>query len=1291
MEKQIQILHLEDDAIDAELVQSVLEAASLPFQITRAQTEREFSEALLGGGYDLILADYSLPSYDGLSALKFVRMQHPDIPFIFVSGTLGEDAAINALTEGAIDYVTKQKLSRLVPAVRRAISETENQTKRRQAEEELRKSNALLERIFSTTEFMIAYLDADFNFIRVNRAYAEAENQTPEFFVGKNHFALYPDPENEVFFRRVVETGVPYIAYARPFVYQKHPERGVTYWNWTLHPIKGVDGRVNELVFSLVNVTEREKAILAQREIDERYRTLVEQASDGIFIADPNGNYLDVNPSGCTMLGYTREEVLKLNMKQLASAESQKNNPIQFDKLRSGKSVTAERTLVTKSGDLLPVEISGKAMDNGNFIGIVRDITERKRAEEALRNSERRLSEAQRIAHVGYWERNFETGRIILSDEACRIFGLSPQEVPFSLEQWHQRWLELIHPDDQSRAGQAAADALKNGPPYNLDYRIVRPDGEVRFVHSEASVRRDESGRPLYMLGMMQDITERKRVEESLRQSEQKFRALAENIPNVVFQCRNDARYTFVYLNNAIDALTGYPKEDFIEKGLSFFDLYHSDDLLGIPKPGENNESNINRGPYHVTYRIRHKSGEWRWVDEWGTGVVNESGEVEYIEGIMIDITEQKRAEQTLRESEERYRQLVELSPDAIGAFRDGKIVFVNSAAVRMAGVESAGDLIDKPIKDLVPAESWEATKQGLEQLAATNKPSPFIEAKFIPPNGAALNVEAAAIPFDYQGKRHLQIIARDITERKRHEREREAIITVSTALRQASRRAEILYIILDQMLALFDAGGTFMALLQPNAADIVVELGRGPIGEKFNGLNIPQGMGVSRWVITNKQPYLNNNALSDPLLYRPDLLEDHHCVASVPLISREQAIGALWIARRNHISEQDLKLLTAVADIAANAIHRVTLHEQTELRLHHLLALHQIDLAITANFDLNITLNILLTNVQTELDVDAAAILLFNESTDSLEYAAGLGFRTEKIVHTRAKLKDGIAGRAAFEQRTAACPDLDLAGGEISRSSLIAAEEFASHFATPLLVQGRAKGVLEVFHRKPLDPDQEWFNYFETLATQAVIAIENATLLQNLQLTNKELTQAYDATIEGWSRALDLRDRETEGHTQRVTEMSLELADKMGMSEIEKVDLRRGALLHDIGKMGVPDAILHKPGDLTESEWQIMRQHPLFAYQMLSPITYLKRAIEVSYYHHEKWDGTGYPHGLKGEEIPLAARVFAVVDVFDALTSDRPYRKAWSPEEAYRYIETHAGTHFDPQVVKVFLENRKK
>jgi putative two-component system response regulator len=194
----------------------------------------------------------------------------------------------------------------------------------------------------------------------------------------------------------------------------------------------------------------------------------------------------------------------------------------------------------------------------------------------------------------------------------------------------------------------------------------------------------------------------------------------------------------------------------------------------------------------------------------------------------------------------------------------------------------------------------------------------------------------------------------------------------------------------------------------------------------------------------------------------------------------------------------------------------------------------------------------------------------------------------------------------------------------------------------------------------------------------------------EKLQKSHRHLLEAYDATIAGWSHAMDLRDRETEGHSHRVTDLTLKLARAFGISDEELTHVRHGSLLHDMGKLGIPDSILQKPNSLTDEEWATMRKHPQFAYDMLYPIEYLRAALDIPLCHHEKWDGTGYPRGLKGEEIPLAARIFAIVDVWDALTSNRPYRPAWSKEAALNFIREQSGRHFDPQVADLFFKVRE-
>jgi HD-GYP domain-containing protein (c-di-GMP phosphodiesterase class II) len=201
-----------------------------------------------------------------------------------------------------------------------------------------------------------------------------------------------------------------------------------------------------------------------------------------------------------------------------------------------------------------------------------------------------------------------------------------------------------------------------------------------------------------------------------------------------------------------------------------------------------------------------------------------------------------------------------------------------------------------------------------------------------------------------------------------------------------------------------------------------------------------------------------------------------------------------------------------------------------------------------------------------------------------------------------------------------------------------------------------------------------------------AAVELENARFRLRLERADSDMAQVYDATLEGWARALALRDHETEDHTRRVTSRTVQLARQLGVQEEELLHVRRGAMLHDIGKLGIPDAILLKPGQLTDSERAVMRTHPALAHDLLARIPQLAPALIIPYCHHEKWDGTGYPRGLVGEQIPFVARIFAVVDVWDALSSDRPYRWAWPGERARQYLAAEAGGHFDPQVVAAFL-----
>jgi HD-GYP domain-containing protein (c-di-GMP phosphodiesterase class II) len=371
--------------------------------------------------------------------------------------------------------------------------------------------------------------------------------------------------------------------------------------------------------------------------------------------------------------------------------------------------------------------------------------------------------------------------------------------------------------------------------------------------------------------------------------------------------------------------------------------------------------------------------------------------------------------------------------------------------------------------------------------------------------------------------------------------------------------------------------------------------------------------------------------------------------------------------------------------------IRDITKYKQSEEKIKNQLdqldALHSIDLAITSGADLSQTLSMILEHVRKHLNIDAASVLLLKPKTQRLEFAAVSGFRTAALQYTHLQVGEGLAGQAVQKRKIVHVSNLKTHKTGLLRSPIFSIEGFISYYAIPLIAKGQVLGVLEIFHRSILSANQDWMNFLNTLAGQAAIAIDSAMMFKDLQRSNVELTLAYDKTIDGWSRALDLRDKETDDHPRRVTELTLRLAKHMSIPDEELIHIRRGATLHDIGKVAMPDDILFKPGPLTAEEWVIMRRHPLIAAEMLKPISYLARALPIPRFHHEKWNGSGYPDGLAGESIPLAARLFAFADVYDALTSDRPYRRALSKEDALGFIRENSGIHFDPKIVPVFMQ----
>jgi len=402
----------------------------------------------------------------------------------------------------------------------------------------------------------------------------------------------------------------------------------------------------------------------------------------------------------------------------------------------------------------------------------------------------------------------------------------------------------------------------------------------------------------------------------------------------------------------------------------------------------------------------------------------------------------------------------------------------------------------------------------------------------------------------------------------------------------------------------------------------------------------------------------------------------------ALPIKGGEAVMGVLDLQAKQPgaFDETDAEALRVLADQFAVALDNARLFEETRRRTKELEALARVSAALRKASSRAEMPPIILDQVLELFRAEAVAFVARDASSGELKAELGRGAWSEL---TGRPLP---AGESAWKRASDSRRPFISAAARADRL-LASVEGFTRNDAlacVPLVAHQSTVGLLMLARQAPFAESD--LKLLVAIADMAGNAVARATLFDELQRANVDLVQAYDATIEGWSRALELRDHETEGHAMRVTDMAVRLARVMGIAEKELIHVRRGALLHDIGKMGVPDSILLKPGRLTDEEMDVMRKHTTYAYDMLRPIAFLRPALDIPWCHHEKWDGTGYPRGLKGEAIPLVARVFAVIDVWDALRFDRPYRKAWPEDKVLEHLRSQSGTHFDPAVAEAFL-----
>ncbi len=1259
----IQVLMIEDDPDDVLLMREFLtEAGALKIKLAHADRLSEGLKRIAEQKFDVILLDLNLPDSRGLDTLRDLLRQVTTIPVVVLSGLADDRTTLEAVRQGAQDYLVKGEMSGSIMArvLRYAIE-------RKRGEKQLRHSNRALRMLSDCNQVMVQAADEAALLQQVCRIIVEVGGYRLAWvgYAGKDEGKTV-QPMAQVGYEEgyletlkltwadtergrgptgtTIRSGRPTIAHniqtdpafapwraealergyassiALPLgqdetfgalnIYAAEPEAFAS-----PQELKLLVELTGDLAYGITTLRTRAERVQSQAELKAQKEfafQVMNNMGEGLTVTNAEGKFEFVNSTYARMLGYSPQELIGKSFMEFAILEDQAAQGQAWTRRAQGETTVYEVRLQRADGITFPVSITGvPQFQDGKFAGsiaVITDLTERKRAEKSLIESEKNYRTLFENMPVGLYRITPDGRMLDVNPALVNMFGFHDRDALLALN------AEDLYADpaDNTEFFEAIrqSDIVSN-----FETEMRRQDGSTFWTSDNIRINRDDQGSVLSYEGSMVDITERKQAEAAIQRRDRILESLAyageqllrstvleEHLPNILSRLGEAVEISRVYIfenhSGADGELLTSQRYEWVNAGF----------MPQVDNPHLQN--------FHLA-----ANGFGRWIE-----IMEQGGT---IHGNIREFPESERDVLSAQEI-----QSILVVPIFVGGKWWGFIGF----------------------DDCLDEREWFAIEiEALKTAAGTL--------------GAAIQRK------------------RDEYALEQRARELQTLYETSLEINAQASLDALLSSIVERASSLLNASGGGLYLMEPDGESLKLVVGHN-LPQEYIGVTLKLGEGLSGRVAQSGKPMFVEDYQTWPR--RANVYNDtpFRRVLGIPLKIKERVIGVINVSdftRTGSFSEDEVRLVSLFAEQAALAIENTHLFEHAERRLRRTEALHTIDMAITSSFDLRLTLGVVLDQVTAQLKVDAADVLLLDPHLQTLEFSAGRGFRSKAIERSHLQLGEGYTGRAALERPTHTLSNLAEVN-DFSRATLVAGEGFVSYYAVPLTAKGQSKGVLEIFNRTPLDPDPEWLNFLETLAGQAAIAVDNATLFKNLQLSIAELSMAYDATIAGWSHAMDLRDEETQNHTLRVTEMTESLARRMGIGDAELVHIRRGGLLHDIGKMGVPDDILLKPDELTEEEWALMRQHPQFAHDMLAPIPYLRPAMDIPYCHHEKWDGTGYPRGLKGEQIPLAARIFAVVDVYDALTSDRPYRKAWTQEKTLMHIREQSGTYFDPAVVDAFL-----
>lgn len=1034
---------------------------------------------------------------------------------------------------------------------------------------------------------------------------------------------------------------------------------------------------------------------------------ILNSMGDGVVLTDKGGRFLFVNPAAEKILGAGVKDVTAYTWSDYyAFYKPDMKTPYHADELPLSKALRGESVTMAdvfvrfiKETKSLWVSVTACPLKDKygvlkGGVAVIRDITERIRATEAIRRHHQELQTILDACPAMIFYKDTENRLIRVNRTLADVMGLP-------VEQIEGKSAVETYPNQAEKYWRDDKEVMSTGKPKMHIIEPLETTKGIRWIQTDKFPFFDENGNIRGVIGFAIDITERRQAEERLAESETQFRTIMETASDAIICLKNPG---IIHLwNKKAEKMFGYTRKEANGKDMHALivpERYREKACQGLEGFFQTGEGHV-IGKTLEVYALRKDGSEF--PIEITVSAMQIKGEW-MASGIVREISERKQAEDKFKKLAHQNELILNSVIEGIyGIDLQGNVTFVNQAALKMLGWTSE-EIIGKHAHSILHHSKPDGTLYCSEEcliyeVLKTGCINQTENEVFWRKDGTKFPIYYTSTPVLENDKIVGAVVTfGDITERRKNEHR-------LAAQHEATK-------ILAEVDTVKDA---FPKILQTICEGIEWEYGEIWLADEQNNVlrcaelwhlpsvNMAEFIAMTRTLVLNPgdscpgKVWTSGKSLwiSDITLYQEcirmavALKENVHSAFYFPVVSDNRILGVMgFCSNRVRDDEEDtIRRIYAVGRQIGMFLLRKRAEERARIQMQHLMALRDIDKAIVSSLDLNVTIDVFLDRAFQQLNVDAIDVLLFDPYMQVLRYAGGRGFITAQIQHTRIHLSEDVTGVSLLENHPVCIPDVNNSDKIIIRKEMFVRESFVAYYCMPLTAKGHMKGVIEVYYRKPIHHEQEWMDFLETLAGQAAIAIDNATLFKDLRRSNIELTMAYDSTIEGWAHALDLRDRETEGHSRRVTEMTVEVAKIIGLSaESDLIHIRRGALLHDIGKMGIPDGILLKDKPLNEEEWAVMKKHPIYSYNLLSPIAYLHQAIDIPYCHHEKWDGTGYPRGLKGEQIPLAARIFAVVDVWDAMRSDRPYRKGIPAEEVRDHIRSLAGTHFDPKVVEAFL-----